>query len=110
MVKTSVFCTVLFEATHNWPGCNIQEVEYLKYPHRHVFYIQAFAHVTHGDRDIEFIKLKHDITKYLETTYPDRALGARSCEMLAAELAQEFNLHKVVVSEDNENGCVLEIV
>jgi len=40
------------EGLHSWPNCNIEEVEYLKYMHRHTFSFQCRAEVTHNDRDI----------------------------------------------------------
>jgi len=99
-----VFAKVLFEATHNWPGCNIEEVSYLKHEHRHVFHITAYAEVNHDDRDIEFIVLKHRIQEYLLFNFPEHKLGSTSCEMLADRLINAFQLSKCIVSEDGENG------
>lgn len=99
-----VFATVHFEATHNWPGCDIEEVAYLKHEHRHIFHITAYKQVDHDDRDIEFIVLKHRIQEYLQEKYPDAKLGSTSCEMLANELVWHFHLDKCIVSEDGENG------
>lgn len=103
MIKL-VFASILFEATHNWPGCYIEEVSYLKNEHRHVFHITAYIEVNHDDRDVEFIYFKHQIEKYLAETYPNKKLGSTSCEMLADELIRNFGLSKCVVSEDGENG------
>lgn len=108
-MKTTVFASLTFEATHNWPQCNIKEVEYLKHEHRHVFHITAYVEVSHDDRDVEFIVLKHRIKDYLEEFYPENKLGATSCEMLASELVEAFNLVKCIVSEDGENGAVVEL-
>lgn len=111
-IVREVFCKVVMEGIHNWDGCNIPEVMYLASPHRHLFHIKATADVDHEDRDIEFIKLKHDIQIYLVKKYHDADLcclkfGSMSCEMIAHELGVHFKLSKVEVSEDNENGCVL---
>ena len=106
-VKVEVWATVQFEATHNWPGCPFDEVDYLRLPHRHIFHIKAFCAVEHNDRDVEFIMLKHRIQEYLTATYPDGKLGAKSCEMLGLELMERFNLTRVEVSEDQENGAVV---
>lgn len=102
-----VYCTVQFEATHNWPECPFDEVDYLRHPHRHVFWIKAFSAVTHSDRDKEFIILKHQIQSYLNEKYPTRQLGRTSCEMLAIELIEKFDLTRCEVSEDNENGAIV---
>lgn len=108
-MKTTVYCSIQFEALHSWPDCDIQEVNFLKYPHRHIFHIKAYKKVTHDDRDVEFIVLKRDIQKYLQKTYPDNNFQHRSCEMIARELIEKFNLTACDVSEDNENGCFLEL-
>lgn len=111
-VVQKVFCTLSIEGTHNWPNCHIPEVDYLKYPHRHLFGIKAVAEVNHDDRNIEFIELKHQIQNYMKEQYFDNAkqlhvFGHKSCEMLAKELMERFNLCEVVVDEDGENGSIL---
>lgn len=106
-VSTEVWCTVLFEAIHNWPGCPFDEVAYLRNPHRHIFHIKAYHAVNHDDRDVEFIMMKHRIEEYLIATYPDRKFGAKSCEMLGRELIEKFNLTRCEVSEDGENGAII---
>lgn len=106
-MRKYVYAKVQFEATHNWPNCELEEVSYLKHEHRHVFYIKAMKEVSHSDRDIEFIMLKHSIEKYLQEKYPDRKLGHTSCEMLAEDLYRKFNLINCDVSEDNENGSIV---
>lgn len=102
-----VFCTFQYEALHNWENCDIEEVSFLKYPHRHIFHFKAYKEVNHGDRDIEFIVLKRKMIAYMEETYPDRNLGSQSCEMIADELIKKFNLSCIEVSEDLENGCIV---
>lgn len=109
-IKTTVYCTLQFEALHNWPNCDILEVDFLKYPHRHMFHIKAYRTVSHDDRDTEFIVLKREIISYLEEKYSDRNFGHQSCEMIARELINEFKLSACEVSEDNENGCFLEVL
>ena len=108
-VLTEVFCTVLFEGIHNCPNCPIEEVSYLKDPHRHIFHIKAFKQVNHNDRDVEFIWLKHRVQEFLTETYPNGQMGPTSCEMLAHILIGHFDLTKCEVSEDNENGAVVEL-
>lgn len=114
MVKeiTEVFCTLQIEGIHNWPNCPFDEVAYLRDPHRHIFYIKAYAPVFHDDRDIEFIMMKHKIHNYIKSRYFNVELqcckfGAMSCEMIAQELLYQFDLTRCEVSEDNENGAVV---
>lgn len=109
---TTVYCTLQVEGTHHWPKCPFDEVAYLTVPHRHMFHIKAHVPVTHSDRDVEFIMLKHKIESYLGNVYYDEkqklcVFGAKSCEMLAEELMDEFGLSMCEVSEDNENGAVV---
>jgi hypothetical protein len=113
MITKEVYCSLQVEGLHCWPGCPIEEVSYLRDPHRHLFHIKAYVSVTHGDRDVEFIVLKHWIQDYLKGGYYDDALhlhdfGSRSCEMIAEELIHEFGLSRCEVSEDGENGAVLQ--
>jgi hypothetical protein len=109
---TEVWCNVQVEGTHNWPGCPFDEVAYLRDPHRHIFHIKAYKKVSHSDRDQEFIMLKHLIVEYLNFVYFAEyqklcVFGAKSCEMIAEELIMQFDLSRCEVSEDDENGAVV---
>ena len=111
-MKTEVYCTLQVEGTHNWPGCPFEEVAYLRDPHRHMFHVKAYKEVFHDDRDVEFIMLKHEITTYLHQMYFDPmkhllVFGSQSCEMIGNELLERFELSRVEVSEDNENGAIV---
>lgn len=119
---TEVFCTLQVEGIHFWANCPLDEVAYLRLPHRHVFHIKAYKTVTHADRDVEFIVLKHAIQKYLKAQYfedgDDRpafanfnihTFGGRSCEMIAEELISKFNLSRCEVNEDGENGAIVTV-
>lgn len=107
-----VYAYLQVEGVHWWADCPIEEVSYLKYPHRHTFHITAHVCVSHDDRDVEFIVLKHSIREYLEKKYWDDTwkllkFGGMSCEMIAEELIDEFGLSMCVVSEDGENGATV---
>jgi hypothetical protein len=111
ITRAEVFCTLQIEGTHCWIGCDIGEVDYLRSPHRHVFHIKAYAAVNHDDRNIEFIELKHKLLDHFKPFYDKtkrlHVFGERSCEMIARELIETFNLTECEVSEDGENGCRL---
>jgi hypothetical protein len=112
--STEVYCTLQVEATHNWPGCPFDEVDYLRVPHRHLFGIKAYVAVNHDDRDVEFIMLKHQIQAYFREMYYDGSkqlcvFGAKSCEMLGKELIEKFNLTRCEVDEDGENGAIVTV-
>ncbi len=118
-MKTEVYCTLAIEGTHNWPDCPFDEVSYLRVSHRHMFHIKAYKEVTHSDRDVEFIMLKHQIETYMHQNYyvesasmlgvggPYHVFGAMSCEMIAEELINQFGLSRCEVNEDNENGAIV---
>ena len=97
---------VEFEGIHQWDDAP-ERVEYLNYPHRHIFTIIAKKKVEHGDRDVEFICLKHDIAFFLVSTYSKvdniYSLHHTSCEMLAEKLLKQFDLLECEVWEDMEN-------
>lgn len=112
VLTEEVYAHLEVEGVHWWADCPLEEVSYLKYPHRHIFHIDAYAYVSHSDRDIEFIVLKHKIADYLKEKYWDKTwkllkFGGMSCEMIAKELIAEFNLYKCHVSEDGENGGIV---
>jgi hypothetical protein len=113
-ISEVVFCTLQIEGQHNWPGCPFPEVAYLKDLHRHVFHIKAYKKVTHDDRDVEFIMLKHKIESYFYEEYFDSNIRMMdfenmSCEMIAKELITKFDLLKCEVSEDGENGAIVSV-
>lgn len=103
---------IIKEGVHYWQDCNIDEVSYLKNLHRHLFYIRLEKEVNHNDRDIEIIQYKHLIEKYLNDKYYDVNLNllnfqGMSCESIATELQNNFDLNLVEVLEDNENGAII---
>ena len=74
------------------------------------FKFKVAIEVFHDDRDVECIVFKRKIKTYLEDKYYDEQYDlcnfkARSCEMLAKELLEEFDLVYCSVFEDNENGA-----
>ena len=110
--KKEVFCSLRIDGIHRWDNCPIEEVDFLRYDHRHMFGIKCYAVVNHSDRDIEFIELKHNVLDYLKDKYYDEVqrthyFGSKSCEMIAEELINEFNLSSCEVNEDGENGSIV---
>jgi hypothetical protein len=113
-LKTNIIISTQAEGIHYWPECNIKEVEFLRYPHRHIFFITAKKEVSHLDRDIEIINLKREINAYLNNIYaePNSSVlifGSKSCEMIALDLLKMFDLNYCSVLEDNENGAEIYI-
>ena len=113
-ISTEVYCTLQVEGLHHWPECPYAEVSYLQSLHRHLFHIKAYKKVTHDNRDVEFIVLKHRIEEYLYETYLNDFLNVldfknMSCEMIAKKLISKFDLSRCEVSEDGENGAIVTV-
>ena len=110
--KDQVIVTLRVEGTHSWPDCPFDEVAYLRLDHRHIFHIKCWKAVSHDDRDVEIIMLKHDIEEFLFNEFGDseqrlHIFGARSCEMIARKLNEKFDLVQCEVLEDGENGALI---
>lgn len=113
--------TARFEGIHWYPGAPL-DVAFLAHPHRHIFHVTVWVEQFHDDRDVEFIRFKRqlqDWCKALEAptwspTVADTDENCGSCEMMARRLWGIIALEypdrrlKVEVSEDGENGAVLE--
>ena len=103
---TNIIVKIQKEGIHYWKDCDLEEVDYLQYAHRHIFHIVCKKEVNHDDRDIEIIMFKHKIQDYLTEKYGVVAeFGGMSCEMIAKELLNKFELSYCSVLEDNENGA-----
>lgn len=112
MTSSVVFCTLQVDGTHNWPACDVDGVDFLRFTHRHMFHITAYVPVTHTDRDVEFIALKRKIQQHFASKadeYGQVEFGAQSCEMIAHDLITMFDLCRCDVSEDGENGAIVVV-
>lgn len=105
--ETTVIARVQVEGLHCWPGA-FADVTFLRYPHRHIFHIEARAAVQHADRQIEIIDLGHQLRAWLREQYGEPAdFGTLSCEMIADKLMDAFDLQMCTVLEDGENGAMV---
>ena len=110
-VRKSIWVTFQKEGIHKYPDAP-DEVDFLRYPHRHIFKFKVQIEVYHGDRDIEFFIFK----RWLESLYADNIieLDYKSCEMISDELARQIKDKypqrwlAIDVSEDGENGSHTE--
>lgn len=109
-MKTVVIVQTQFEGIHSWPDCPIKSVEFLRYPHRHIFHVKTEILVSHPDRQVEFLYAKKAITEYLHRRWPNGNLKHSSCEMVATDLLTSdlFDFQAVEVFEDGENGVRVE--
>ena len=111
-MNTNVIAKLEIEGLHNWPDAEavFPEVGFLASMHRHKWFITAKKKVNHDDRDVEFIMFKRDVQDYLYEKYHNKQdrchrFGPMSCEMIARELYEQFDLEYCSVFEDNENGA-----
>ena len=113
VMYNQIWVTFKKEGIHKYPAAltepALEDVQFLGYPHRHIFHFKVWITVNHNDRDIEFIQFK----RWLESLYSDGTLQLdyKSCEMIADDLAVIINekypsrSFTIDVSEDGENGC-----
>jgi hypothetical protein len=109
-LKKQKFIWVTFqkEGIHKYPNAP-EGVEFLKYPHRHIFHFRVQLEVGHLDREVEFILFKRELEALYSTG--TLQLNNMSCEMIAEELSSYiFTKYPgrdtiIEVSEDGENGC-----
>jgi hypothetical protein len=106
--------TTDFEATHRYPLAP-EGVDFLRYPHRHIFRVRAQIRVTHDDRELEFILVKRFLTKRIREVWDGKDLGQFSCEMMCDQiyswLVEKYGQREMTieVSEDGENTGILHV-
>lgn len=124
MFKCDVACsraiivTTEFEGLHCYPDAPA-EVQFLASPHRHIFKVKAKIQVFHDNRELEFFKVKRDISWFINGTINKDDCG--SCEKMAEDLANylagRYNINnninarhiEVEVWEDGENGSIFTL-
>lgn len=116
-----IWVTFKKEGIHKYPAAledpalatgDEYDVSFLGYPHRHQFHFRVAIKVTHNDRDIEFIQFQ----RWLENLYKDDViqLDYKSCEMMSDDLFDQIVAKypgrdiKIEISEDGENGALIE--
>ena len=115
--KRQIWVTWQKEGIHKYPAAatepGLADVQFLGYPHRHIFHFRVWIDVFHNDRDVEFIQFK----RWCESLYNGHgavlSLDYKSCEMMADDLyiqiADRYPGRAVwiEVAEDGENGCLI---
>jgi hypothetical protein len=118
--KQSILVKTQLEALHKWASIPSEHPsQYLKNSHRHLFQIELRFHVTHSDRDIEFIAFKQKVDYFLQNYFMRDTqsglvnLQSFSCEMLGNLLIQNYQpdgCYWVQILEDGEMGSIVECV
>jgi hypothetical protein len=116
--QRQIWITWQREGIHKYPAAltdpALADVQFLGYPHRHIFHFRVWIDVFHNDRDLEFIQFK----RWCESLYNGHgavlSLDHKSCEMMADDLYIQIagrypgRVVHIEVSEDGENGALIK--
>jgi hypothetical protein len=116
--QRQIWITWQKEGIHKYPAAltdpALADVQFLGYPHRHIFHFRVWIDVFHNDRDLEFIQFK----RWCESLYNGHgavlSLDHKSCEMMADDLYIQIagrypgRVVHIEVSEDGENGALIQ--
>lgn len=116
-VDRKIYVTFQKEGIHKYPAAltdpKLADVQFLGWPHRHIFHFKVWVSVSHDNREREFIQEK----RFMESLYSDGVLELdyKSVEMMADDLyeklaeryAGENRTVWIDISEDGENGCFI---
>lgn len=111
-MKTFIEIKTQFEFIHCWEQAP-EEVNYLRNPHRHDFYVTCKIEVFHTDRELEFFMVTHKIEEFIQKLIKKVPITT-SCELFATIICdfikQEYGNRNVTVkvSEDNKSSAIVE--
>jgi hypothetical protein len=108
-LKKKVVTHNSIEGYHYYPDAP-KEVEFLKYPHRHLFDIRCQFKVTDSNREVEIFIQQGAIDMIITKHFGKPAdFGDMSCEMIGEWILNEFdNCIEVEVLEDGKGGAVIQ--
>lgn len=115
LIRQFIEIETQFDGIHNWQSCPIEEVSYLKNPHRHIIIVKVRIN-TSKDRQIEFYMFKKDVDDLIDRLFGrDRVkkLNQKSMEtialMIAKGLLPKYPHHLIVsCSEDGQGTGIVE--
>ncbi len=102
-----------FEFVHCWKQAP-KEVEFLRYPHRHDFFVNCEIEVFHNDRELEFFMVLHRLEYHIKAVIIPNCDITTSCEQFAEQilnyLIETYGKRKikVEVSEDKKSSAIVE--
>ena len=115
--QRQIWITWQREGIHKYPAAltdpTLADVQFLGYPHRHIFHFRVWIDVFHNDRDLEFIQFKRWCESLYSSDNSVLSLDHKSCEMMADDLyiqiAQRYpgRVVHIEVAEDGENGALI---
>ena len=115
--QRQIWITWQREGIHKYPAAltdpALDDVQFLGYPHRHIFHFRVWIDVFHNDRDLEFIQFKRWCESLYSSDNSVLSLDHKSCEMMADDLYIQIadrypgRVVHIEVSEDGENGALI---
>ena len=115
--KRQIWVTFRKEGIHKYPAAltdpALADVQFLGYPHRHIFHFRVWIDVFHNDRDLEFIQFKRWCESLYSSDNSVLSLDHKSCEMIADDLYIQIatrypgRVVHIEVAEDGENGALI---
>jgi hypothetical protein len=115
--QRKIWVTWQREGIHKYPAAltdpALADVQFLGYPHRHMFHFRVWIDVFHNDRDLEFIQFKRWCESLYNSDNSVLSLDHKSCEMMADDLYIQIatrypgRVVHIEVSEDGENGALI---
>jgi len=116
--QRQIWITWQREGIHKYPAAltdpNLADVQFLGYPHRHMFHFRVWIDVFHNDRDLEFIQFKRWCESLYNSDNSVLSLDHKSCEMIADDLYIQIatrypgRVVHIEVAEDGENGALIK--
>ena len=116
--QRQIWVTWQREGIHKYPAAltdpNLADVQFLGYPHRHMFHFRVWIDVFHNDRDLEFIQFKRWCESLYNSDNSVLSLDHKSCEMIADDLYIQIatrypgRVVHIEVAEDGENGALIQ--
>ena len=115
--QRQIWVTWQREGIHKYPAAltdpALTDVQFLGYPHRHMFHFRVWIDVFHNDRDLEFIQFKRWCESLYNSDNSVLSLDHKSCEMIADDLYIQIasrypgRVVHIEVAEDGENGALI---
>ena len=115
--QRQIWITWQKEGIHKYPAAltdpALADVQFLGYPHRHIFHFRVWIDVFHNDRDLEFIQFKRWCESLYNSDNSVLSLDHKSCEMIADDLYIQIatrypgRVVHIEVSEVGENGALI---
>jgi len=116
--QRQIWVTWQREGIHKYPAAltdpQLADVQFLGYPHRHMFHFRVWIDVFHNDRDLEFIQFKRWCESLYNSDNSVLSLDHKSCEMMADDLYIQIasrypgRVVHIEVAEDGENGALIQ--